>query len=62
MNRGADPAALDRRLARPMMTGDEEDDALIPRDRLLQATVDGLPRGVEGQAVKVEDPLGLDGA
>ena len=54
--------ALDRRLAGPMMAGDEQHDAVAARDRLLERAVDRAPGAVEVHAVKVEDAVGLDSA
>ena len=62
VNRRPDLAALDGRLARPMMAGDQQDDALAPRDRLVEPAVDRLPSRVEGQPVKVEHSVRLDRA
>src|SRR5437868_12336970 len=48
MNRGADPAALDRRIAGAMMAGDQQDDPRAVRNRALQRAVDRGPGAVEG--------------
>ena len=62
VDRGADRSAADRRLARAMMTGDQEQHAFVARDRLLQRAVDGTPRTVEAHPVKVDNAIGLDSA
>src|SRR5207302_528854 len=59
VNGRADAAALDRRLARPVMTGNEQDDPVARVNRLLENTVDRSPRGVEGHPVEVEHPIRL---
>jgi hypothetical protein len=43
VDRGADPPALHRRVARAMVTGDQEDDALTAADRLLETALDCGP-------------------
>jgi hypothetical protein len=62
MNGGADLTALDRRIARTMVAGDQEHDALTAGDCLLEAAVDAMPCVVERQAVEIEHAIGLDGA
>jgi hypothetical protein len=62
VDRGADLAALDRRLSRAMMTGDQQHDALAAGDGVAKPAVDRPPRAVEGHAVEVEDSVGLDNA
>lgn len=56
----ADPAAPDRRLARSVMAGDQQHQAVAARDRLLQAPVDRRPRLVERHAVQVQNAIRLD--
>ena len=62
VNGRADAAALDRRLARPVMTGNEQDNPVAGVNRLLETAVDRAPRGVEGHAVEIERPIGLSRA
>lgn len=62
VDRGADLAALDRRFARSVVTGDQKDDALASGNGALEPAVDRRPRAVEGEAVKVEDAVGLNDA
>ena len=62
VNGRSDAASLDRRIARPMMAGDEQYDPVPARDRLLQAAVDRIPGRVEVHAVKVEHAIGLNGS
>src|SRR5437868_2209631 len=60
VNGGPDFAALDRRIARTMVTGNQQHNALAAGDRLLEPAVDCSPRGVEREAVQIEHPIGLD--
>jgi len=59
VNGGADPSALDWRVARPMMPGDQQHDTVAGRDRLLQRLIDRVPGTVEGLAVQIDDAVGL---
>jgi hypothetical protein len=59
---GADLASGDRRLARAMMAGDEEDEACTAGNRLLETAVDRLPGTIETHAVEVDGPVGRYGA
>jgi hypothetical protein len=59
VNRGADFASLDRRLARAMMTGDQEHDAVAAVDRPLKGVVDRLPGTVESHSVQIERTVWL---
>ena len=58
----ADPPALHRWVARPMMAGDQQHNTVAGADRLLERAVDRGPCAVEIQAVQVDDAVGLDGA
>ena len=60
VNRGADAAPLDRRLAGPVMAGDQQHHAFAARDRLLKAAIDGRPRRVEIHPVQIEHAIRLD--
>lgn len=62
MDRGPDAAALNRRIAGSMMTGDQQDYPLATSDRLLQRTVDRSPGPIEVHAVEIEHPIGLNRA
>lgn len=62
MHRRANAAALHWRIAGPMMAGDQQHDAITPRNRSLETAVDRDPCAVEIHAVKVEDGVGLNGA
>jgi len=57
VNGSTDPAPLDRRVARPMMTGDKQDDAIPASDCPFEGDIDCRPCGVESQAVQVHDPV-----
>lgn len=59
---GANLAALDRRIAGAVVSGDQQQDAITAGDRLLQATIDRRPGSIEIEAVKVQDPVRLDRA
>jgi len=60
VNGRADPAALNRRIAGPMMARDEQNDPFATRNGSLQATIDRGPSSVEVHSVKIEHPIGLD--
>lgn len=62
VNRGPDAAALNRRFSRTVMASDQKDNSLAPADGLLKPAIDCVPRGIEGQAVKIEDTVRLDRA
>src|SRR6185369_16111623 len=57
---GANAAPCDRRIAGPVVPGDQQQDAVAGRDRALERPVDRPPCGVERQAVQVEQPVRLD--
>ena len=60
VNRGANLSTLDGRLARTMVTGDQQKDSLAAQDCRLEAAVDGSPGLVEVHPVKVENTIRLD--
>ena len=60
MDRRADTAPLNRRVARPMMPRDEEDDAVAGIDGLLEGMVNHGPGALKVKAVKVHHPVGRD--
>src|SRR5437762_4083836 len=60
VNSGADAAALDRRLAGSMATGDQQDYPFSARDRLLEAAVDGHPGCIQGHSVEIDRAIRLD--
>lgn len=70
MSRGMEPVvyrcpdlpALDWRLARPGMAGDQQNDPIAALDRLFQAAIDGGPRLVKIVTMKVDSPVGFDSA
>ena len=62
VHRRANPPAFDRRIARPVMTGDEQDDALAAVDRSFERAVDRPPGVVEVEPVEIHDPIRLDRA
>ena len=62
VNCSADRAAPDRRLARAMMAGDQEDDAIAVGNRAIELPVDRAPCAIEGHSVQIDDAIGLDTA
>ena len=58
VNRGADLAPLHRRVAAALVARDQQDDALLRRNRPLQSCVNRAPRPVERHPVKVDDAVG----
>lgn len=60
MDRSPDPAALDRRIAGPMMARDQKDQAIAPRDRLVEPAIDCSPGTIEIETMKIEDGIGFD--
>jgi hypothetical protein len=59
VNGGADPAPLDRRLARPVVTCDEQNEAVAGVFRPLQRQIDRPPCTVEIVTVKIDDAVRL---
>jgi hypothetical protein len=57
VNRGADSTTLDGRLACPSMTGNQQNDAFIARNRPLQRNVDRIVGAVEIVTVEIERPV-----
>jgi hypothetical protein len=62
VNRGPDLAAPDCRRAGPLVAGDEQQDAVLRSNGLLERPVDCAPRGVEAHAVEIEYPVWFNGA
>jgi len=60
VDRGADLAPLHWGAAGPMMAGDQQDDALLALDRLLERTVDRPPGAVEAHPMEVDDAVRPD--
>src|SRR5690348_1143414 len=59
VHRGPDASARNRRLARPMMAGNEQDNAVAGVNGMLETAVDAAPRGVERHPVQIKHPVGL---
>lgn len=57
---GANPAAFQRRVALPFMTGDEQQDSLVCRNCALQRAVNGFPGSIQVVAMKINDLIGFD--
>ena len=62
VDRRADAPARDGRFTRPMMAGNQQDDAVASVDRLFQRPIDCTPGAIEILAVKVDDPIRLERA
>src|SRR5258708_25794629 len=56
---GADFAALYRRIARAVMTRDQQQHTLAAGDRLIEAAVDRGPGAVEVQTVEIKHAIGI---
>lgn len=59
MHRRPNSPSLNRRLTRPLVTGDQQNDPLATTDRALQRMVNRRPSAVEVHSVQIEDPVGL---
>ena len=59
VDRGANAPALDRGIARPGMTGDQQQHPFAVNDGGVQRPVDRLPGAGEVVAVQVDDAVGL---
>ena len=62
VDRRPDLAPLGGRLARAVVAGHKQDEAVPGIFRPLQRKVDRPPRAVEAVAVKIDDSVGLKGA
>lgn len=62
MDGGADSPALDRRVARARMAGDQQDHPLAVNKGIFQCPINGLPSPFEVMAVEVDNPVGLNRA
>lgn len=62
MDRRADAAPLDRRIAGTVVAGDQQNYTLSRVNRPLERPVDRLPGGIEVHAVEIDDPVRLNGA
>jgi hypothetical protein len=60
MDRGPNPPSLDRRIAWPVMPGDQQQHAVAASDRLFETAIDCSPRGVEIHAMEVEHAIRLN--
>lgn len=60
VNRRADAAARDWWFAGTMVTGNQEQDSLAPPNRPVERPIDGQPRAVEIEPMKVEHLIGFD--
>ena len=60
VNGRTDAPALDRRLPRPMVPGYQQNDPLARLLGAFKGHVDGVPRAVQIETVKVDDPVRLD--
>ena len=55
-----DFAPLHGRFTRPMMAGDQQQDAFTAVNGLIQPPIDCIPCAVEAHPVKIEHAIGLD--
>ena len=62
MDGGADSPTLDRGFAAAFVPGNQQQDAFLAGNRLLECPVDGFPGAVEIVTMKVERTIGLDTA
>jgi len=62
VNRGSDSATLDRRFARPVVAGNQENDAIASADRLIECVIDRAPSLVEVHPMQVDDAVWVDSA
>jgi hypothetical protein len=60
MDRSPNPPSLDRRIAWPVMPGDQEQHAVAASDRLFETAIDCTPRGIEIHAMEVEHAIRLN--
>ena len=60
MNGGPNTPALDGRFTRPMVAGNQQQNAVSAGDRLLESAVDCGPRAVQIHPVEIEHAVGLD--
>lgn len=60
MDDGADRSAADRRLSRAMMPGDQQNEAIAARNRLLEAAVDRAPGSVQAHPVEIDHTVRLN--
>jgi hypothetical protein len=59
VNGGTDLSALQRRLARSVVPGDQKHDAFAMYDRAPKTVIDRPPRLVEVLSVQVDHPIGI---
>lgn len=62
MHRRTNPASLHRRIAWPVMSRDQEKQAIAAHDGLLEASIDCAPCAVEAHPMEVEDAIRLNRA
>jgi len=62
VNRSANPPALDGRISRAMVTGDQQDNTLMIHNGLIESAVDGRPGPIQAHAVEVESSIRLQAA
>lgn len=62
VNRRTDPAALDWRFTRAMVTGYQKQHPVAPHNCPVERTVDRQPRAVEIKPMKVEHLIGFNRA
>ena len=59
---GANPPALDWRIARPSMAGNQKEHPFTVNKRLFKCAINGLPGALQVMAVEIDNAVGLDRA
>lgn len=62
VDRGANPAAFERRFALALMPRDQQQYPVSGGNRALQSAIDRLPCPIEAVAMQIQRPVGLDPA
>jgi hypothetical protein len=60
VNRSPDSPAPNRRIAGPMVAGDQQHEALATHGRLVESAIDGPPGRIEAETMEIEDSVWLD--
>jgi hypothetical protein len=60
VNRRADAAALDRRFAGAMVTGNQKEDSIALHNRPIERPVDCEPSAVEIEPMQIENLIRID--
>lgn len=60
VDRSPDPATRDRRITRPMVAGDQQNQPITTRDGLIEPAIDRSPGTIEIETMKIEGGIGFD--